>query len=164
MLLRIYRSKNMQKELTFSLEYWRDRANFFEGHIELIHKQKVELRDFIVERIEKENEELKKVLVKLTEALATQLERPADLPPQNNDYVMSYMKTVKARRIRVDSLELSVRVANALKNEGLETLGDVCKYTEIQLYRIPNFGRKSMNELKEILHFHGLSLNYKSEQ
>ena len=88
MLLTIYRSKNMQKELTFSLEYWRDRANFFEGHIELIHKQKVELRDFIVERIEKENEELKKVLVKLTEALATQLQRPADLPPQNNDYVM----------------------------------------------------------------------------
>jgi DNA-directed RNA polymerase alpha subunit len=164
MLLTIYRSKSMQKELTFSLEYWRDRANFFEGHIELVHKQKVELRDFIVERIEKENEELKKVLIKLTEALATQLQRPSNVPPPINDYTMSYMKTVKARRIRVDSLELSVRVANGLKNEGLETLGDVCKYTEIQLYRIPNFGRKSMVELKEILHFHGLSLNYKSEQ
>jgi DNA-directed RNA polymerase subunit alpha len=61
-------------------------------------------------------------------------------------------------------LELSVRIATALRNQGLETLGDVCKYREFDLLRIPNFGRKSMTELKEILHFHGLSLNYKSEQ
>jgi DNA-directed RNA polymerase alpha subunit len=154
----------MQKELTFSLEYWRDRAKFFEGHIELIHKQRIELRDFIVERIEKENEELKKVLIKLTEALSTQLQRPADVPPPANDYTLSYMKTVKAKRIRVDSLELPVRIATALRNENLETLGDVCKYTEFDLYRIPNFGRKSMTELKEILHFHGLSLSYRSEK
>ena len=149
----------MQKELTFSLEYWRDRAKFFEGHIELIHKQRIELRDFIVERIEKENEELKKVLVKLTEALATQLNRPADVPLQTNDYTMSYLKTLKARRIRVDELELSVRIANTLRNENIETLGDVCKYREAELLRIPNFGRKSLNELKGILHYHGLSLS-----
>jgi DNA-directed RNA polymerase alpha subunit len=153
----------MQKELTFHLEYWRDRAKFFEGHIELIHKQKIELRDFIVERLERENQELKKVLVKLTEALATQLNRPADVPLQTNDYTMSYLKTLKARRIRVDSLEMTVRCANALRNENLETLDDVCKYREADLYRIPNFGRKSMDELKGILKDHGLSLNYISE-
>jgi DNA-directed RNA polymerase alpha subunit len=148
----------MQKELTFSLEYWRDRANFFEGHIELIHKQRIELRDFVVERVEKENEELKKVLIKLTDALATQLERPVDMPSPTNDYAISYMKMVKARRIRLEGLELSIRVFHALQNENLETLGDVCKYSEAELLRIPNFGRKSLNELKEILSFHGLSL------
>jgi DNA-directed RNA polymerase alpha subunit len=157
----------MKKELTFSLEYWRDRANFFEDYIESIKAQRGELREFIVERVEKENQELKEILVRLTDAIAVQLKQPIDvtapIPGPSGDYAASYLKTISARRIRVDSLEMTVRCANVLRNENIETLRDVCKYTEAELLRIPNFGRKSLNELKGILHDHGLSLNYRSE-
>lgn len=55
-----------------------------------------------------------------------------------------------------NELEVSIRVANALRREDLKYIGDLVQITEQEMRRIPNFGNKSLNELKEILHPLGL--------
>lgn len=60
--------------------------------------------------------------------------------------------------VRVNELELNVRPANALHNEGIETLRELVTKTEAELMRIPNFGRKSLHEIKEMLGEFGLEL------
>jgi hypothetical protein len=52
---------------------------------------------------------------------------------------------------KVDELELSVRSANCLKNDYIVYIGDLVQKTEAEMLRTPNFGRKSLNEIKEIL-------------
>ena len=52
---------------------------------------------------------------------------------------------------KVDELELSVRAANCLKNDNIVYIGDLVQKTESNLLRTPNFGRKSLNEIKEVL-------------
>jgi DNA-directed RNA polymerase subunit alpha len=52
---------------------------------------------------------------------------------------------------KVDELELSVRSANCLKNENIFYIGDLIQRTESDMLRTPNFGRKSLNEIKELL-------------
>lgn len=52
---------------------------------------------------------------------------------------------------RIDELEFSVRSANCLKNDNILYVGDLVQKTEIDMLRTPNFGRKSLNEIKEIL-------------
>lgn len=64
---------------------------------------------------------------------------------------------------RVDELELSVRSANCLKNENLLYIGDLVQKTEPEMLKTPNFGRKSLNEIKEILVTMGLRLGMKIE-
>lgn len=59
----------------------------------------------------------------------------------------------------VYDLEMSVRSRRCLKSLGLVYLGDVAKMTEDELMRVANVGRKSVNEIKEILANHGLSLD-----
>ncbi|GIX16842.1 MAG: DNA-directed RNA polymerase subunit alpha [Rhodothalassiaceae bacterium] len=59
---------------------------------------------------------------------------------------------------RVDELELSVRSANCLKNENIVYIGDLVQKTEAEMLRTPNFGRKSLNEIKEVLAQMGLKL------
>ncbi|WP_138379522.1 DNA-directed RNA polymerase subunit alpha [Luteithermobacter gelatinilyticus] len=59
---------------------------------------------------------------------------------------------------RVDELELSVRSANCLKNDNIVYIGDLVKKTEAEMLRTPNFGRKSLNEIKEVLASMGLRL------
>jgi hypothetical protein len=51
----------------------------------------------------------------------------------------------------VDELELSVRSANCLKNDNIVYIGDLIQKTEAEMLRTPNFGRKSLNEIKEVL-------------
>jgi len=58
----------------------------------------------------------------------------------------------------VDELELSVRSYNCLKNAGIKTLGDLVTKTEAEMLKTKNFGRKSLNEIKDILAEMGLSL------
>ncbi len=58
----------------------------------------------------------------------------------------------------VRELELSVRAANCLKNASIRTIGDLVQRSESEMLRTKNFGRKSLNEIKEILHEMGLSL------
>ena len=57
---------------------------------------------------------------------------------------------------RVDELELSVRSMNCLKNDNIIYIGDLVQKTEGEMLRTPNFGRKSLNEIKEVLS--GMSL------
>ena len=59
---------------------------------------------------------------------------------------------------KVDELELSVRSANCLKNDNIVYIGDLIQKTEGEMLRTPNFGRKSLNEIKEVLTSMGLSL------
>ncbi len=59
---------------------------------------------------------------------------------------------------KVDELELSVRSANCLKNDNIVYIGDLVQKTEQEMLRTPNFGRKSLNEIKEVLSAMGLSL------
>ena len=59
---------------------------------------------------------------------------------------------------KVDELELSVRSANCLKNDNIVYIGDLVQKTEPEMLRTPNFGRKSLNEIKEVLTQMGLHL------
>ena len=59
---------------------------------------------------------------------------------------------------KVDELELSVRSANCLKNDNIIYIGDLVQKSEQEMLRTPNFGRKSLNEIKEVLSQMGLYL------
>ena len=59
---------------------------------------------------------------------------------------------------KVDELELSVRSANCLKNDNIVYIGDLIQKSEAEMLRTPNFGRKSLNEIKEVLSGMGLHL------
>ena len=64
---------------------------------------------------------------------------------------------------KVEELELSVRSANCLKNDNIIYIGDLVQKTEADMLRTPNFGRKSLNEIKEVLTNMGLHLGMKVE-
>lgn len=64
---------------------------------------------------------------------------------------------------RVDELELSVRSANCLQNANIRYIGELVQRTESEMLRTKNFGRKSLNEIKEILTDMGLGLGMKIE-
>jgi DNA-directed RNA polymerase subunit alpha len=61
----------------------------------------------------------------------------------------------------VDEMELSVRSYNCLKNANIRTIGELVQKTEVEMLKTKNFGRKSLNEIKEILASMGLSLGMK---
>jgi len=61
----------------------------------------------------------------------------------------------------VDEMELSVRSYNCLKNANIRTIGELVQKTEVEMLKTKNFGRKSLNEIKEILSTMGLSLGMK---
>jgi DNA-directed RNA polymerase subunit alpha len=73
-------------------------------------------------------------------------ERAADLPFNKN------------LLRKVEELELSVRSANCLKNDNIVYIGDLVQKTEAEMLRTPNFGRKSLNEIKAVLEGMGLHL------
>lgn len=64
---------------------------------------------------------------------------------------------------RVDELELSVRSANCLQNANIKYIGELCQKTEAEMLKTKNFGRKSLNEIKQILTDMGLSLGLSLE-
>ena len=63
----------------------------------------------------------------------------------------------------MDELELSVRSSNCLKNANIHLIGELVQKTEQEMLKTKNFGRKSLNEIKEILSGMGLSLGMKLE-
>ena len=63
----------------------------------------------------------------------------------------------------VDDLELTVRSANCLKAENIFLIGDLVQKTENELLKTPNLGRKSLNEIKEILSTRSLGLGMRLE-
>jgi DNA-directed RNA polymerase subunit alpha len=77
----------------------------------------------------------------------------APLPEDPNDILLRH----------VDDLELSVRSANCLKNAGINLIGELVGKTEAEMLKTKNFGRKSLNEIKEILSESGLSFGMKMD-
>ncbi len=65
---------------------------------------------------------------------------------------------------KVDELELSVRSANCLKNDNIIYIGDLVQKSESDMLRTPNFGRKSLNEIKEVLQIMGIYLGMQIEE
>ena len=63
----------------------------------------------------------------------------------------------------VDELELTVRSANCLKAENIYYIGDLIQRSENELLKTPNLGRKSLNEIKEVLASRGLTLGMRLE-
>ena len=59
---------------------------------------------------------------------------------------------------KVEELELSVRSANCLRNDNIIYIGDLVQKSENDMLRTPNFGRKSLNEIREVLMQMGLNL------
>jgi DNA-directed RNA polymerase subunit alpha len=64
----------------------------------------------------------------------------------------------------VDELELSVRSYNCLKNANIRTIGELVTKSEAEMLKTKNFGRKSLNEIKEILTSMGLSLGMRLDE
>jgi DNA-directed RNA polymerase subunit alpha len=64
----------------------------------------------------------------------------------------------------VEELELSVRSYNCLKNANIQSIGELVQKTEAEMLKTKNFGRKSLNEIKEILATMGLSLGMKIDE
>jgi DNA-directed RNA polymerase subunit alpha len=82
-------------------------------------------------------------------------ETPAEISEQDRE--IWWEKLNKS----VDEMELSVRSYNCLKNANIRTIGELVQKTEAEMLKTKNFGRKSLNEIKEILSGMGLSLGMK---
>ena len=82
------------------------------------------------------------------EQIITTLPKAKELKPQI-DKVITIGKKNLLRK--VDELELSVRSMNCLKNDNIIYIGDLVQKSEGEMLRTPNFGRKSLNEIKEVL-------------
>src|SRR5690242_10453522 len=84
------------------------------------------------------------------------------LPDQRKDDEQSAVNKNLFRS--VNELELSVRAANCLKNANIKTIADLVQKTEMEMLKTKNFGKKSLNEIKEILSEMGLGLGMKLDQ
>ena len=82
-------------------------------------------------------------------------DEPAEAPVAVEDVEPDFNKNLLRK---VDELELSVRSANCLKNDNIVYIGDLVQKSEQEMLRTPNFGRKSLNEIKEVLTNMGLQL------
>jgi DNA-directed RNA polymerase subunit alpha len=81
--------------------------------------------------------------------------------PRREEAETSSLPTIQFNRAllkKIDELELSVRSANCLKNDNITYIGDLLQKSEGEMLRTPNFGRKSLNEIKEVLAQMGLHL------
>ncbi|WP_410499338.1 DNA-directed RNA polymerase subunit alpha [Chitinibacter sp. S2-10] len=88
----------------------------------------------------------------------------ADLEGTQEEKVVEPQVTIDPILLRpVDDLELTVRSANCLKAENIYYIGDLIQRTETELLKAPNLGRKSLNEIKEVLASKGLSLGMRLE-
>jgi DNA-directed RNA polymerase subunit alpha len=67
-------------------------------------------------------------------------------------------------RTPIDDLELSVRSVNSLKNSNIRTLGDLVRQTENQILQVKNFGKKSLQEIAELLEREGLNFGMRFEE
>ena len=75
-------------------------------------------------------------------------DEPEIQPEQSSSEKLSFNSNLIKK---VEELELSVRSANCLKNDNIIYIGDLVQKSEGEMLRTPNFGRKSLNEIKEVL-------------
>jgi DNA-directed RNA polymerase subunit alpha len=87
-------------------------------------------------------------------------EEPAEMQAQKEEDELPFNRNLLRK---VDELELSVRSANCLKNDNIVYIGDLVQKSESDMLRTPNFGRKSLNEIKEVLATMGLHLGMQVE-
>ena len=97
----------------------------------------------------------------LREQLAIFVNFDEDTEPAMNEQDSSEEQWSDDLYKRVDELELSVRSANCLQNAGIEYIWQLVERTEAEMLKTKNFGRKSLNEIKEILEEMGLGLGMK---
>jgi DNA-directed RNA polymerase subunit alpha len=81
-------------------------------------------------------------------------EEPKETLAEKEDSLLPFSRALLRK---VDELELSVRSANCLKNDNIIYIGDLVQKSESEMLRTPNFGRKSLNEIKEVLSQMGLN-------
>ena len=98
-------------------------------------------------------------LVKDHMSIFINFEETPEVTEEPAERVMNQMNEVLNRS--VDEMELSVRSYNCLKNANIGTIGDLVQKTEAEMLRTKNFGRKSLNEIKEILSGMGLGFGMK---
>jgi DNA-directed RNA polymerase subunit alpha len=98
-------------------------------------------------------------LVKDHMSIFINFEETPEVSEEPAERVMNQMNEVLNRS--VDEMELSVRSYNCLKNANIGTIGDLVQKTEAEMLRTKNFGRKSLNEIKEILQGMGLGFGMK---
>jgi DNA-directed RNA polymerase subunit alpha len=91
--------------------------------------------------------------VLLDATVSAETEKPSESEPEIDPVLLS----------PVDDLELTVRSANCLKAENIMFIGDLVQRTEVELLKTPNLGKKSLNEIKDVLAERGLSLGMKLE-
>ena len=72
-------------------------------------------------------------------------------------------KLAQKLRTPIDDLELSVRSVNSLKNSNIRSLGDLVKQTESQILQVKNFGKKSLQEIADLLEREGLNFGMRYE-
>lgn len=87
-------------------------------------------------------------------------EEPEEVSEKKEEEELPFNKNLLRK---VDELELSVRSANCLKNDNIVYIGDLVQKSEGDMLRTPNFGRKSLNEIKEVLGTMGLHLGMQVE-
>jgi DNA-directed RNA polymerase subunit alpha len=92
----------------------------------------------------------------LLEATSTLPSAESETADKGADYDETWLRPV-------DDLELTVRSANCLKAENIFLIGDLIQRTEVELLKTPNLGKKSLNEIKEVLASRGLSLGMRIE-
>src|ERR1700756_1205996 len=94
------------------------------------------------------------IFINFEEEIETDTRTDDGRPPLRNDNLNR----------SVEELELSVRSYNCLKNANIQTIGELVQKTEAEMLKTKNFGRKSLNEIKEILAQMGLSLGMKIDE
>ena len=98
-------------------------------------------------------------LIKDHQSIFINFEELPEVSEEPAERAMDQMNEVLNRS--VDELELSVRSYNCLKNANIQTIADLVQKTEAEMLRTKNFGRKSLNEIKEILAGMGLQFGMK---
>ena len=88
-------------------------------------------------------------------SLFVNFDEPVEVEKQPKTVELEFNKNLLRK---VDELELSVRSMNCLKNDNIIYIGDLVQKTESEMLRTPNFGRKSLNEIKEVLNTMSLYL------
>ena len=101
-----------------------------------------------------------KIFMKTNDINETQLDfhyltSPAEIEKKPKTTEIEFNKNLLKK---VDELELSVRSMNCLKNDNIIYIGDLVQKSESEMLRTPNFGRKSLNEIKEVLNSMSLFL------
>jgi DNA-directed RNA polymerase subunit alpha len=84
--------------------------------------------------------------------------------PPGGDHSADAQRLLQLFRTPIDELELSVRSVNSLKNSDIRTLGDLVRQTEAQMLQVKNFGKKSLQEIADLLEREGLNFGMRYEE